>query len=196
MRNDWLDIPGYEGLYRINSEGVIEAYDRKILRKGCIVHRGNQKPFYRKPYYVTHKGGIIYQHKTWTGHMTVRLHDKNGVGKTFKVHRLVMLAFVGESDLVVNHVNENPSDNRIENLEYCTVYINNMHGTLPARRTAINRKVNGKPVECIDPATNEVVKRYECQNDVTKDGFDQRNVSKACRETWRVSKGYKWRFAE
>lgn len=195
MRDDWRDIPGYEGLYCINSEGVVKAYDRKVLRSGTIVHRKNQKPFYRKPYYTDHKGGIIYQYKEKHGHMLVRLFDEEGNGKTFGVHRLVMQTFVGFSDLVVNHINEIPYDNRLENLEYITSKENINYGTARERQAANNRKVNGKPVVCIDPETGKVIKRYECQNDAKKDGFSQAAVSKACREPHRIAYGYHWRFA-
>lgn len=44
-----------------------------------------------------------------------------------KVHRLVMLAFVGPSDLVVNHRNGIKTDNRLENLEYITQAQNIQH---------------------------------------------------------------------
>ena len=196
MRNDWRDIPGYEGLYRINSEGVIESCDKMVYYKEAIIHRKGQKPFYRKGHYKFHKGRIIYQYKEREGHMMVRLYDKNGVGKTFGVHRLVMQAFVGFSDLVVNHKNEIPDDNRLENLEYITLRENFDYGTARERGAKTNRRVNGKPVECIDIETGEVVKRYECQNDVKKDGFMQNAVSKACREPHRIVKGYRWRFAE
>lgn len=36
------------------------------------------------------------------------------------VHRLVMMSFVWYSNLQVNHINHNTSDNRLENLEYLT----------------------------------------------------------------------------
>ena len=41
-------------------------------------------------------------------------------GKKYRVHRLIMMAFVGESDQDVDHINRNKTDNRFENLRYCT----------------------------------------------------------------------------
>ena len=52
---------------------------------------------------------------------------KDGVKKKKSIHRLVMLAFVGESDLQVNHKNGIKTDNRLENLEYCTRSENAQH---------------------------------------------------------------------
>lgn len=51
----------------------------------------------------------------------------NGRLKTFRGHRIVASAFLGESSLHVNHKNLNPSDNRVENLEYCTPLQNTRH---------------------------------------------------------------------
>ncbi len=45
----------------------------------------------------------------------------NGKGKTHTVHRLVMLAFIGPSDLHVNHKDMNIKNNHISNLEYVTL---------------------------------------------------------------------------
>ena len=49
------------------------------------------------------------------------------MGNRHLVHRLVLLAFVGPSELECNHKNGIRSDNRIENLEYCTRQENNLH---------------------------------------------------------------------
>lgn len=54
-----------------------------------------------------------------SGYVTVAL-SKNGIPKTYTVHRLVALAFWGPSNLVVDHRNGNKSDNRLSNLRYCT----------------------------------------------------------------------------
>lgn len=63
------------------------------------------------------------------GYLTVSLYDgsKPKKAKSFLVHRLVMEAFVGKSELQVNHKNGNKQDNVLENLEYCTSLENNHH---------------------------------------------------------------------
>jgi hypothetical protein len=46
----------------------------------------------------------------------IRLH----IGaKMYLVHRLIMIAFVGDSDQEVDHINRIKTDNRFENLRYC-----------------------------------------------------------------------------
>lgn len=51
--------------------------------------------------------------------MTVNL-CKNGKSNTKRVHRLVASAFLGESDLQVDHIDGNKLNNRLDNLEYVT----------------------------------------------------------------------------
>ena len=48
-------------------------------------------------------------------------------GKLYYVHRLIMMAFVGESDQEVDHINRIKTDNRFENLRYCTRTENNLN---------------------------------------------------------------------
>lgn len=51
--------------------------------------------------------------------MTVNL-SKNGKGNTKRVHRLVANAFLGESNLQIDHIDGNKQNNRLDNLEYVT----------------------------------------------------------------------------
>lgn len=89
----WKDIPNYEGHYKVSNHGQVKS-----------VKNGNE---------------IIRALKKRGDYLAVDLHIF-GKAKTFTVHRLIMLAFVGESDLHVNHINGIKTDNRLENLEYCT----------------------------------------------------------------------------
>lgn len=57
------------------------------------------------------------------GYMRVCLKGKNW--KSHTIHRLVMQAFVGQSKMHVDHINEDKADNRLENLEYVSIAENN-----------------------------------------------------------------------
>jgi len=47
--------------------------------------------------------------------------------KMYFAHRLIMMAFVGESDQEVDHINRIKTDNRFENLRYCTTSENSLN---------------------------------------------------------------------
>ena len=53
--------------------------------------------------------------KSKTGYLRVSIK-----GKDMYVHRLVMLAFYGKSDLTVDHIDGNKENNNLNNLEYVT----------------------------------------------------------------------------
>ena len=98
---EWRQVPGFERIYIISSEGRIQS----SYRPGR-----NRK-----------------QDTNNCGYKTVDLYkDKKCISKT--VHRLVARAFLGERpDLEVNHKNGDKTDNRLENLEYVTGAQNREH---------------------------------------------------------------------
>lgn len=97
----WKDIPNYEGHYKVSNHGQVKSFKQGKEINLTLV--------------------MGYQ-----GYLKVNL-IKDGIKKSKTVHRLVMLAFLGESDLQVNHKNGIKTDNRLENLEYCTASENTMH---------------------------------------------------------------------
>lgn len=100
MTEQWRDIPGYEGLYQVSDQGSICRLrdDRRIM----------------KP---------ISDNK---GYQVVTL-SLSGQKKLCKVHRLVLAAFNGLSEMQVNHKDGNKANNNLSNLEYCTAAENVLH---------------------------------------------------------------------
>jgi len=78
--------------------------------------------------------------------------------KTFKVHRLVALAFIPntENKTDVNHMDKNKHNNNISNLEWNTRAENNLHGKL----NVIITTNKNKPINRIDKNTNEILEKY------------------------------------
>lgn len=105
---EWRDIPGYEGLYQVSSLGRVKSLSRKGSPRDFLLRAA-----------TTHDGypqcGIV----------------KNRKGYSFKVHRLVAMAFLGkravDSSLDVNHLDGNKLNNTVENLELCTRSANIKH---------------------------------------------------------------------
>jgi hypothetical protein len=97
----WKDIPGYEDLYQASDCGQVKSLAGTKL--------GSLK-----------KEKILKPGLTKYGYEQVNL-CKEGVIKKYKVHRLVMFAHSHvDTELTVNHIDENKRNNHISNLEYCT----------------------------------------------------------------------------
>jgi len=109
----WKDIPGYEGFYQVSNLGRVKSLPRKgwMERNKCWRLRKNR---------------IFKLSADKSGYVRVLLR-LNCKPKSFSVHRLVLISFVGESNLQVNHKNGIKDDNRLENLEYCTQSENTKH---------------------------------------------------------------------
>lgn len=104
----WKLVPGYDGKYEVSDQGQIRSYQRRP--EGCILRPG------RMP----------------GGHLSVAL----GRGNSQCVHKLVLLAFVGEAPDKHEclHMNGNPADNRLSNLRWGTRSENNIDAVLHQHR--------------------------------------------------------------
>ena len=106
MNEMWKPIPGYEGLYEVSDHGTVRSLDRQLPWNGT-------SRFF--------SGRILSPVATDFGHLVVGLY-KDGKSSHARVHRLVMLAFVGlcpEGEEVC-HYDGDPANNRLSNLRYDT----------------------------------------------------------------------------
>lgn len=94
----WLPVPGYEGLYEISDMGRV----RSRRRRGSV-------------------GGIIAQFDNGHGYPRLKL-CKDAIQRTWLVHQLVALAFIGPCPPgeEVRHLNDKHGDARAVNLTYGT----------------------------------------------------------------------------
>lgn len=115
----WKAVRGYEGLYEVSDLGRIRS-----LGRTCNAKNGSRQK---------KRSRILVQEVTVHGYCRVRLYNSDGESKHFAVHRIVMNAFVGASELQINHKNEIKTDNRLVNLEYCTAMDNCNYGSRNAR---------------------------------------------------------------
>lgn len=101
----WLPVPGYEGLYSVSDLGRVRSEARTITASNG--HRRRWPETILKPY------------KNELGYLRVDLW-KNNKREKLRVHRLVLEAFVGEAPPGTEacHWNDNPEDNRLENLRW------------------------------------------------------------------------------
>ncbi len=125
----WKDVVGYEGLYQVSNLGRV-----KSLARSVISHYTDRKPIVT----TNRKERIMKQFLYKTGYLYTGL-AKNRVKKKYKIHRLVAMAFIPnpENKPMVNHIDGNPLNNRVENLEWCTNQENQIH----AIKTGLNKSI-------------------------------------------------------
>lgn len=102
MQNiEWKPIKDYENLYMVSNTGLVKR-TRFINGKHNFAQERLLKPIINKD-----------------GYAFVRL-CKNGKVSNKRIHKLVANAFLGESNLQVDHLDGNKCNNNLSNLEYVT----------------------------------------------------------------------------
>ena len=123
----WLPIGGYEGLYEVSNQGRVWSLARVDARGSA------------------HGGRLLRcsSRGRGRGHPAGSLTDSEGVKRSFFVHQEVAKAFIGPSPFegaVVRHLNDIPTDNRVENLAWGTRFENQQDAVRNGRNANANKK--------------------------------------------------------
>lgn len=184
----WREVVGYEGWYEVSDNGDIRSVDREISH---IVRKNTGKEKTQ-----TNKGKVLIQqiNNTGKGYCYVVLY-KNTERKKVFVHRVIAEAFIENpcNKKTVNHIDGNPRNNNLSNLEWATQKENIAHSI---RTGLVN---NRSPVVGIHKKTGLIVE-YESIKDAAEffgvtNGAIIIAINKR-RKTGRnyASKGYLWDY--
>ena len=116
----WQPVLGYEGLYEVNQFGQIRNKDGQIMRQRL-----------KKAKYTVYKKVSLY---------------KDGKYKHLYVHRIVAQAFIPNPQgfELINHKDEDGTNNAVDNLEWCDRSYNATYGTSPKK---ISKAFKGRESE-------------------------------------------------
>ena len=178
MKELWKDSPGYEGLYQVSDMGQVKSLNYK--------KSGEEK--------------IMKLHTHRDGYLTVRI-VKNKIVKTYKVHRLVLMTFNpinNMNKLDVNHIDENKTNHKLENLNSMNRKENINYGSGCERRS-YSKSI---PLVMLEPSTNNFIKSFIGSTEVERQlGFNHGYINKCCnnklyKQGNNVYKGFRWVYLE
>lgn len=183
MENEvWRDIEGYEGIYQVSNKGRVKSLQR-LQKYKC-----------RNPRMLPER--IMSVRKDKLGYGRVGLY--NGEYKFWLIHRLVAITFLPNPNNlpVINHKDENPSNNRVENLEWCTRKYNNNYGTASARMAKTLREKDN-PINHVVQYTKDgvfVAEYISVMEAHRQTRFSSTSIFNACAGSQKTCHGFVWKF--
>ena len=184
MEEIWKDIEGYEGKYQVSNLGRVRSLDQMLSyasRWGTIAYRPA-------------KGKVLTAQKIHGGYLGV-LFKVQGHTEMKLVHRLVAKAFVPNPQNLetVNHIDEDKTNNRADNLEWMSRADNVRYGTGSQRKRTPTRAVVQMSADGQDIRTWPSAKEAGQSLNI-----DPSHITACCRGKRGANTigGYRWRYAE
>lgn len=129
--------------------------------------------------------------KGWYLSVTLTINNKP---KQYLVHRLVALAFIQNTNNYkeINHKNEDKTDNRVENLEWCDRSYNNNYGNrLTKFANSISKSVIQYTLDGV------FVREWKSIAEIGREkGYDTSYISKCCRGIYKTSHNFIWKYKD
>lgn len=168
---EWKEVPNYEGLYDLRSDGLLYSHPR-----------------------ATTKGGYSYGGKAGSGYLKFTL-SKNGIEKHKRANRLVWEVFVGPIPYGydIHHKNHNRQDNRLENLELILLSDHTKEHIDDRTNGAI--KSNSIPINQYT-LDGDLLATYNSATEASRIlNINQSNISACCLGKRKSAGGFVWQFA-
>lgn len=192
MSKVWKEIE-FKGIkFNVSDQGEIIALPREVVYGDGRVFNYPERKI---KYYQDHGGYDIFVMSINQGRIN------------YKVHQVVAFAFpeiCGEwfPGAQVNHKNEIKTDNRAENLEWCTCFYNTHYGTGQERANKKKRNKGSKLMPAREVSQYDVdgniIKTYPSIREAVREtGIEHSTISRCCsggRNT-KTAGGYVWKYA-
>lgn len=179
---EWRDVVGYEGLYKVSNMGRVKMLPRNVLanKSQRIIPEH-----------------IIKQIETQKGYLSVDLWNMNN-RKRFMVHRLVLNAFNGKNSdkKECNHKNENRKDNIYTNLEWISHKENINYGSRTEKQKVamINHSRMSKPIVQYD-LNGRFIAEYPSMRQAARElCFDMSNIKDCCKGRYKSTHGFVFKY--
>ena len=162
MEEIWKDIKGFEGIYQVSNLGRVKRVKT---------------------------GRILKSDMNSKGYLRVGL-CKNSIKSNKRVHRLVAETFIPNPDnkSEVNHIDENKTNNSLDNLEWMTTKENINHGTRNERVSI--------PIITTNIKTGESTEFYGISECARQLGLNAGNITSVLKGRLKQTKGYTFKYKE
>ena len=159
---EWRDIKGFEGKYMVSNLGRVKSLN------------------YRR----TGKEKIMEGVDNGKGYLQVKLW-KDGKYKSCRINRLVAMAFLPNPDNLpeVNHKDEDKTNNKVENLEWCTSQYNVEYS-------------KAKAVIGINKVSGLIVEFSSAHEAERQTGISNGSISNCCNGKRKSAGGHIWFYAD
>lgn len=170
-KEQWKPVVGYERLYEVSNLGRVKSLNYN--------HTGKER--------------LLKAWKNKDGYMFVVL-MKDGVRKTCTVHRLVATAFITNHQglPIINHKDENPENNKVNNLEWCSYSYNNSYNN---RAKKVGEKTS-KPIFGISKINGLIVEYRSAKEAGKVLNIAPTSITACCKGKKKSAGGYVWHYLE